>query len=85
LLGGARAVISTLWSVDDTFSVFLMKQFYSHLMNGETIEAALSNSKRDVLQTYGTKAVPYLWAGYVVEGVADHRVKTNEHNVYASN
>ncbi len=31
LLAGARSVVSTLWSIDDTFSSFLMKQFYGHL------------------------------------------------------
>jgi CHAT domain-containing protein len=28
LLAGARAVISTLWPVDDTIAVFLMERFY---------------------------------------------------------
>ena len=31
LLAGARTVVSTLWSIDDTFSLFLMKQFYKHI------------------------------------------------------
>src|SRR5206468_12078482 len=35
LLAGARNVVSTLWSVDDTFSTFLMQQFYKHLAAGE--------------------------------------------------
>ena len=36
LLAGARSVVSTLWSIDDTFSLFLMKQFYKHLAAHET-------------------------------------------------
>jgi len=85
LLAGAHTVVSTLWSVDDTFSVFLMKQFYSHLTKGDTVGSALANSKRDMLQIYGSRAVPYFWAGYVLEGVSDERVKTSEHKLYATN
>ena len=42
LLAGARSVVSTLWSIDDTFSLFLMKQFYKHLAARETVAAALT-------------------------------------------
>jgi CHAT domain-containing protein/tetratricopeptide (TPR) repeat protein len=85
LLAGAHSVVSTLWSVDDTFSVFMMKQFYSHLMTGDTVGAALAQAKRDVLKTYGNRAVPYFWAGYVVDGVSDQRARTSKHKQYAAN
>ncbi len=85
MLAGAHSVVSTLWSVDDTFSVFMMKQFYSHLMSGDTIGMALVDAKRDVLKTYGNKAVPYFWAGYVVDGLSEQRIRTNEHKQYAAN
>lgn len=71
LLAGARTVISTLWSVDDSFSLFLMKQFYKHLAIGESPADALAAAKRDMLQKYGESAVPYYWAGYTLEGAAD--------------
>jgi CHAT domain-containing protein len=60
MLAGARAVVSTLWSVDDTFSLFLMKRFYAGLSTGETISLALRNAKLDVLHTFGERAVPYV-------------------------
>lgn len=85
LLAGAHSVVSTLWSVDDTFSVFMMKQFYSHLMSGDTIGTALVDAKRDVLKTYGNKAIPYFWAGYIVDGLSEQRIRTNEHKQYAAN
>ncbi len=53
LLAGASGVVSTLWSVDDTSSLFLMKRFYSHLGNGETPGTALAGAKRDMLHTFG--------------------------------
>jgi CHAT domain-containing protein len=71
LLAGARTVISTLWSVDDTFSLFLMKQFYKHLASGESPADALAAAKRDMLHKYHEKAVPYYWAGFTFEGAAD--------------
>jgi CHAT domain-containing protein len=71
LLAGARSVVSTLWSIDDTFSLFLMKQLYKHLAARETVAAALTAAKRDMLRTYGSAAVPYYWAGFTLEGAAN--------------
>ena len=71
LLAGARSVVSTLWSIDDTFSLFLMKQFYKHLASHEPPAKALTSAKRDMLRKYGAAAVPYYWAGYTLEGAAN--------------
>jgi CHAT domain-containing protein len=71
LLAGARSVVSTLWSIDDTFSLFLMKQFYKHLASHEPPATALTSAKRDMLRKYGAAAVPYYWAGYTLEGAAN--------------
>jgi CHAT domain-containing protein len=68
LLAGARSVVSTLWSIDDTFSLFLMKQFYKHLASHEPPAAALTAAKRDMLRKFGAAAVPYYWAAYTLEG-----------------
>ena len=68
LLSGASNVLSSLWTVDDTFSLFLMKHFYTHLAQGETITSALRYAKLDLLQTFHTKATPYFWAGFKLEG-----------------
>jgi len=71
LLAGARTVVSTLWSIDDTFSLYLMKQFYKHLAAQESPAIALTAAKRDMLRKYGAAAVPYYWAAYTLEGAAD--------------
>jgi CHAT domain-containing protein len=78
LLAGARSVVSTLWSVDDTFSLFLMKQFYKHLAAHESAAPALTAAKRDMLHKYGAAAVPYYWAGYTLEGAADLAVTNHD-------
>ena len=71
LLAGAKDVISTLWPVDDTFSLFLMKQFYQHLAAGQPAASALVSAKRDMLHKYRAAATPYYWAGYTIEGAFD--------------
>jgi tetratricopeptide (TPR) repeat protein len=81
LLAGARTVVSTLWSIDDNFSLILMKQFYKHLAEGQSKALALTAAKRDLLQTFGRRAVPYFWAGFTLEGIGDAplmRARTKE-------
>ncbi len=70
LLAGAKSVISTLWSIDDAYSYALMKLFYTHLASGVPAATALAEAKRDMLQTWGTRSVPYYWAGFIYEGSA---------------
>src|SRR5207302_3790367 len=68
LLAGARTVVSTLWDVDDSSSLFLMKRFYAHLSANQSAASALTAAKRDMLRTFGREAIPYQWAGFTVEG-----------------
>lgn len=74
MLAGARTVISTLWTIDDTFSRYLMSQFYAGIANGQTTSAALRNAKLDLLKTFGPQAVPYRWAAYILEGADNYVV-----------
>ncbi len=68
LLSGAHNVVSSLWPVDDTFSLFLMKHLYAHLAEQEPISSALRHAKLDLLQTFHSKATPYFWAAFKLEG-----------------
>jgi CHAT domain-containing protein len=70
LLAGAKAVVSTLWSVDDEHSLFLMTRFYAHLAAHEPIAAALAAAKRDMLNKFGHELAPYYWAAFTLEGAA---------------
>jgi CHAT domain-containing protein len=78
LMAGARTVVSTLWSIDDTFSLYLMKQFYKHIGAHEQPAIALVAAKRDMLRKYGPAAVPYYWAAYTVEGAASLGASNHE-------
>ena len=75
LLAGARTVVSTLWSVEDETTLYLMKTFYSELNRKKRVPDALAAAKRTMLKTFGAKAVPYYWAGFTVEGVAEPPIK----------
>jgi len=70
-LAGAKTVVSTLWSIDDTTALYLMKRFYARLAGKNTVGSALTLAKRDMLRAYGARAVPYYWAGFKLEGAAD--------------
>jgi len=76
LLAGARTVISTLWSIDDDSTLFLMKSFYAQLARKKTASYALRIAKKKMLTTFGpTKAPPYYWAGFTVEGLVPSSVQ----------
>jgi CHAT domain-containing protein len=71
LLAGARTVVSTLWSVEDESTLYLMKNFYAELNRREGAAEALATAKRNMLKKFGSNAPPYYWAGFIVEGVAE--------------
>jgi CHAT domain-containing protein len=71
LLAGARTVVSTLWTIDDDSTLYLMKVFYAELARKKSAPEALRVAKKSMLKKFGPrKAVPYYWAGLTVEGLA---------------
>ena len=68
LLAGSRSVVSTLWAIDDAFSATLMRSFYSSLAQGVSKAAALVAAQRYIVQRFPDTAVPWYWAGYMLEG-----------------
>jgi CHAT domain-containing protein len=77
MLAGAKNVVSTLWSIDDTSALYLMKRFYAHLAERNTLAHALTAAKRDMLKTYGAHAIPYYWASFRLDGVGDRPIVLN--------
>jgi CHAT domain-containing protein len=73
LIAGARAVLASLWNVEDRSTTALMKAFYQHLAKGEDKALALTHAKREILERYGD-ASPYYWAGFVIVGEAAESV-----------
>lgn len=68
LLAGAKTVVSTLWPIEDTSSLALMRAFYHHLAAGQPVADALAAAKRDLLTTYGKNNSPIHWAAFIVQG-----------------
>jgi CHAT domain-containing protein len=68
LLAGAKSVIASLWTADDTYTVALMKRLYQHLIDGFDEGAALQQAKLDLLKQFAGQAPPVYWAGFTLVG-----------------
>jgi tetratricopeptide (TPR) repeat protein len=62
---GSRAVVASLWQVDDRTTAKLMEYFYRELASGRTVAAALHRAQLGVRRE---KPAPFFWAGFVVIG-----------------
>jgi len=85
LLAGAQTVLSTLWSIDDVFSLYLMKRFYERLSSGSPRADALVQAKRDMIGKFGPTAIPYYWAGFVMEGTGRRPLFSKSNLNYVQN
>ena len=68
LLAGAKAVVASLWTADDIYTIALMKRFYQHLAAGSDKGSALRQAKLDLLREFGDQALPIYWAGFTLVG-----------------
>ncbi len=85
MLAGSKTVISTLWSIDDTPALYLMKRFYAHLAAKDSVAYALTAAKRDMLKTYGARAIPYYWASFRLDGAGDYSISVSSKKLAAAN
>jgi len=67
LRAGARDVLATLWPVEDAATATLMATFYRVFETGVPAADALAEAQREAIRDQG-RAVPFLWAGFVVTG-----------------
>jgi len=68
LVSGAKAVVASLWSADDTYTLDLMERFYTHIAQGKDKAEALRQAKLDLLTEYGKQVPPYYWGAFVLVG-----------------
>jgi len=68
LVSGARAVVASLWSADDTYTGTLMERFYIHIAEGQPKATALRHAKLDLLARDGGHVPPYYWGAFVMVG-----------------
>jgi len=69
LTTGAKAVVSSLWPVDDAATRALFETFYAELVAGRSPAKALQEAARSVLAQPGREH-PYYWAAFQVRGLA---------------
>lgn len=71
LRGGAKAVVQTLWPVDDRSTSEVLERMYAYMEEGRSVSDALSAAKADHLRQHadGALANPFYWAGIVATGV----------------
>jgi CHAT domain-containing protein len=66
---GARSIVTSLWSVDDTATADLMRLFYENLKSGADKDHALWQAKKDYLSGHEKSgAHPFYWCGFILVG-----------------
>lgn len=71
IYSGVKAVLTTLWSINESSNFMLMEQFYQNLANGHDASQSISIAKRTYLTNEKIAApykLPYYWAGQVLYG-----------------
>ncbi|KXJ27502.1 tetratricopeptide repeat protein 28 [Exaiptasia diaphana] len=67
LAAGARAVVASLWAIDDQATMHFMKKFYSHLKKGTSASRSLQQAMKEMRETEKYKE-PMYWAGFFLIG-----------------
>ncbi len=65
---GAASAIASLWEVNDTGTVALMKAFYDRYRAGDGKAAALRSAQRALIARGGDLAHPSIWAAFTLLG-----------------
>ncbi|HEV7509044.1 MAG TPA: CHAT domain-containing protein [Thermoanaerobaculia bacterium] len=65
---GARAVLVSLWEVDDEATAELMRLFYREMLERGQAPAAALRSAQDALRRRPEWNAPYFWAGFILQG-----------------
>ncbi len=78
LVSGARAVVASLWSADDTYTGALMQRFYTHVAEGQEKAVALRHAKLDLLARDGGRVPPYYWGAFVLVGEGGSAIPLGE-------
>jgi CHAT domain-containing protein/Tfp pilus assembly protein PilF len=64
---GAKAVLSTLWEVDDKATEKFMQAFYNRFLDGKPAQQAIQETQNDFMKDKQFSD-PYFWAGFVMMG-----------------
>lgn len=62
-MAGVQSLLMSLWKVDDNATAYMMQEFYSGLLSGETKHNAFKTAQQRVRNKYSN---PFYWAGFVM-------------------
>lgn len=66
---GAQSVVTSLWSVSDQSTQYLMDYFYNGIHQQKNVSTALTDAKRQYVKEHpGIASHPFFWAGFVGGG-----------------
>jgi len=68
MYSGAKAVVASLWSVDDQSTAELMKRFYENMLGSKAMRPGAALRAAEVSMWQDAPLRPYNWAGFVIEG-----------------
>ncbi|HVS00537.1 MAG TPA: CHAT domain-containing tetratricopeptide repeat protein [Thermoanaerobaculia bacterium] len=68
LYAGARALVVSLWEVEDEATAELMRRFYEEMLVRGRPPAAALRTAQDALRRQPGRSAPYYWAGFVLQG-----------------
>ena len=68
MCAGARAVIASLWKVDDEATAELMSHLYDAMLREHLSPAAALQKAKRIMQAHPRWHHPYFWAGFVLQG-----------------
>ncbi|MBK6755592.1 MAG: CHAT domain-containing protein [Flavobacteriales bacterium] len=71
---GTKAVVHTLWPVDDRATSEILRDFYNGLQEGLPASEALARSKTDFIARHAADGLadPFYWSGIVLTGTDVH-------------
>ena len=68
LAAGARAIVASLWAIDDEATKVFMVHFYSHLKRGESASASLQQAMKEMRNADAWYSEPRYWAAFFLIG-----------------
>ncbi len=69
IYAGAKALVTTLWKVNDKSTSIIMSQFYKNAAKGQTKSEALQNAQLKYLENASpAEAHPFYWAPFIIMG-----------------
>jgi CHAT domain-containing protein/tetratricopeptide (TPR) repeat protein len=75
MYAGTRSVVASLWKVDDTASMELMKHFYRLMLQDGLPPAAALKEAKVALWRQKRWQSPYYWAAFVLQGEYRNRIE----------